>query len=77
MLLCAAGLLYPGEELSRADHELLSITLKHDGSFAGSESRPTLNCIGFASKHDLLPRAVLLKPLMIELRIDLFHIRPK
>ena len=66
-------LLHPGQELLRANNELLFLVLQHHRGFTGSERRAPLDFVGFISEDDLLAGAESSKALVILLWIDLFH----
>ena len=56
-----------------ADHKLFVLTLQYNGRFAGSERRAPLYRIPLTLKRHLQTRTKLAQPLVVLLRIDLFH----
>jgi len=65
--------IHSSEELIGANYELLSVSLKHDCGFTGSERGAALNGVRFSPEHHSLAGAKTFQLFVVLLRIDPLH----
>jgi hypothetical protein len=63
-----------GEKAGGANHKLVGFTLQYHCGFSGSQRRPALKDVRFTSPGDLLAEIEPIKPEMILLGLDFFHL---